>query len=206
MPKKVQETQQEVCQKFVEEFKGNNPGLVAKYVTVKYILIRCNVAMDHRGDVEEHTWQTHGVDLNEIELETTIQVNEGEALVLSEALNFKELSLEGRRQIFDSWFDALAANGTVTRVESRENAKIHRHKAGNFLKALKPAIGNDFFQKVYYQLTRQLKENDLYLGFTYLWQSRYHHKTRRFRGKKQQANKRIPKIPLSIQGCRSSPG
>ena len=125
--------------------------------------------MDHRGDVEEHTWQTHRVELSEIELEATIQVNEGEALILSEALNFKELSIEGRRQIFDSWFDTLAANGTVTRVESRENAKIQRHKAGNFLKALKPAIGNDFFQKVYYQLTRQLKENDLYLGFTCRW-------------------------------------
>ena len=92
------------------------------------------------------------------------------ALVLSAALNFKELSLEGSRQVFDSWFDALAANGTVTRVESRENAKIQRHKAGNFLKSLKGAIGNDFFQKVYYQLTRQLKEsNDLFLGFTCRW-------------------------------------
>ena len=85
-------------------------------------------------------------------------------------MNFKELSLEGRRQVFDSWFDALAANGTVTRVESRENAKIQHHKAGNFLKALKGAIGNEFFQKVYYQLTRKLQEsNDLFLGFTCRW-------------------------------------
>ena len=126
--------------------------------------------MDHRGDVEEHTWNTHGVDISEIDLEATIQVNEGETLVLTASLNFKELSLEGRRQVFDSWFDALAANGTVTRVESREIAKIQKHKAGNLLKALKGAIGNDFFQKVYYQLSRQLKEgNDLYLGFQCRW-------------------------------------
>ena len=126
--------------------------------------------MDHRGDVEDHTWNTHGVDINEIDLESTIKVNEGEALVLTSAMTFKELSLEGRRSVYDSWFDACAANGTVTKVENRENAKIQKHKAGNLLKALKGAVGNDFFQKIYYQLSRQLKEgNDLYLGFQCRW-------------------------------------
>ena len=170
LPKKIHETQRDVCEKFAADNRDDNPGLEARFVTIKYILLRCNVAMDHRGDVEEHTWQTHGVNIDELELEANIQVNEGETLVLSAALNFKELPLEGRRQVFDSWFDALAANGTVTRVESKENAKIQRHKAGNFLKALKGSIGNDFFNKVYYQLTRQLKEsNDLFLGFTCRW-------------------------------------
>ena len=97
LPKKIHDTQKDVCEKFAVENRDNNPGLEARFVTVKYILLRCNMAMDHRGDVEEHTWQTHGINLSEIELEATIQVNEGEALVLSAALNFKELSLEGRR-------------------------------------------------------------------------------------------------------------
>merc|ERR1712015_206280 len=54
--------------------------------------------------------------------------------------------------------------------KNRENAKIQKHKAGNFLKALKGAVGNDFFQKIYYQLQRQLKDGkDLYLGFQCRW-------------------------------------
>ena len=58
------------------------------------------------GDIEDHTWNTHGVDINEIDLEAKITVNEGDALVLSSAMTFKELSLEGRRSVYDSWFDA----------------------------------------------------------------------------------------------------
>lgn len=110
------------------------------------------------------------MDINEIDLESTIKVNEGETLVLTPAMTFKELSLEGRQSVYDSWFDACAANGTVTKVENRDNAKIQKHKAGNFLKALKGSIGNDFFLKVYYQLQRQLKDgNDLHLGFQCHW-------------------------------------
>ena len=78
--------------------------------------------------------------------------------------------MERRRQVFDSWFEALAATGVITNVEGKENAKIQRHKAGNFLKILKGAVGTDFFNKIYYQLTKQLKEsNDLFLGFTCRW-------------------------------------
>ena len=42
--------------KFAADNRDDNPGLEARFVTIKYILLRCNVAMDHRGDVEEHTW------------------------------------------------------------------------------------------------------------------------------------------------------
>merc|ERR1712030_5770 len=115
---------------------------------------------DHRGDVEDHTYNTHEIDINEIDLESSIKVNEGETLVLTASLNFKELSLEGRQSVYDSWFDACAANGTVTKVENRENAKLQKHKAGNFLKALKGAVGNDFFLKIYCQLQRQLKDGN----------------------------------------------
>ena len=97
VPKKIHDTRQDVCEKFAAANLVGNPGLEPRYVTVKYILLRCNMAMDHRGDVEEHTWNTHGVDISEIELEATIQGNEGETLVLTASFNFKELSLEGRR-------------------------------------------------------------------------------------------------------------
>ena len=76
LPKKIHDTRNEVCEKFVADNLVGNPGLEAKYVTVKYILLRCNIAMDHRRDVEEHTWNTHGVDISEIDLESTIQVKE----------------------------------------------------------------------------------------------------------------------------------
>ena len=78
--------------------------------------------------------------------------------------------MERRNTVFDSWFRALAATGAVTNVESKANAKIVRHKAGNFLKVLKGAIGTDFFNKIYFQLTHLLKESsDLFLGFTCRW-------------------------------------
>ena len=96
----------------------------------------------------------HGVNINKIEMEATIQVNDGEALVLSSALNMRELPVERRRQVFDSWFEALAATGAITNVEGKENGKIQHHKARNFLKVLKGAVGTDFFNKIYYQLTK----------------------------------------------------
>ena len=119
--------------------------------------------MDHRGDVEDHTWNTHGVDLNEIDLESSIKVNESEALVLSAAMTFKELSLEGRKSVYNSWFDACAANGTVTKLENRENAKIQKHKAGNFLKALKTLNMPAFTNIINFILTNFLFQIYLFL-------------------------------------------
>ena len=82
-------------------------------------------------------------------MEATIQVNESEVLILSAALNMRELPVERRNQVFDSWFGALAATGAVTNVESKANAKIQRHKSVNYLKVLKGAVGTDFFNKIY---------------------------------------------------------
>ena len=146
LPKKIHDIRNEECDKFVTEFTGANAGLKREYVTVRFLLMRCNFAMNHRSDVEDHTYYTHGLDINELRVEAIIKVNEAEALVLTPALNFKDLSKEGRQSVFDSWFDSCTANGTVTSVENKENAKIQRHKAGNLLKALKASIGNNFFK------------------------------------------------------------
>ena len=43
---------------------------------------------------------THGVDLNELDIEASIVVHEGETLVLTPALNLKEMSLEGRNGVY----------------------------------------------------------------------------------------------------------
>ena len=172
LPKMVHDTVDEEVNKFVEQKLPNNPGLAVEHVTVRFILMRCNFGMDHRGDVEDHTYYTHGVDLNELDMEASIVVHEGETLVLTPALNLKEMSLEGRNGVYESWFDASAANGTVTKVENRANAKIQKHKAGNLLKALKAAVGSDFYFKIYYHLQNKLKEgatHDLLLGFQCKW-------------------------------------
>ena len=95
LPKAVRDLKDEVSESFVNEFKDNNPGLATEHVTIKYILMRCNFPMDHRADVEEHTFYTHGMELSEVKIETKIKVNEAEALVLTPALNFKDLSREG---------------------------------------------------------------------------------------------------------------
>ena len=71
-----------------------------------------------------------------------------------------------------SWFNSCAATGTITVVEGQYNAKILRHKSANFLTVLKGAIGNDFFNKVYYQLSTIIKESsDLLFGFSCKWSS-----------------------------------
>ena len=97
-------------------------------------------------------------------------MNDTEVLVLAKATNICELPTERRRQVLDSWFGALAATGAITDVEGKVNAKIQHHKAGNFLTVLKGAIGSDFFNKVYYQLTALLKDSsDLFLAFSCRW-------------------------------------
>ena len=96
LPKKVHDTRHAISTKFAADNVTNNPGLTAGHVTIKWILMRCNIAMDHRGDVEEHTLHTHGVNINEIEREALIQVNDTEVLVLSSATNMRELPTERR--------------------------------------------------------------------------------------------------------------
>ena len=170
LPKKVRDLKDEESEKFVNEFKGNNPGLAKEHVTIKYILMRCNFPMDHRADVEEHTFYTHGMEMSEVKIETRIKVNEAEALVLTPAMNFKDLSREGRIEVYDSWYSSSVANATVTSTENKDNSKIQKHKAGPFLKALKTAITQEYFNNFYYQLQRNLKEGDnLMLGFQCKW-------------------------------------
>ena len=156
LPKNVFAIRDEECDKFVTEFAATNEGLRKEYLTARFILMRCNFGMNHRADVEDHTFYTHGMDISELTVESIIKVNEAETLVLTPALNFKDLSQEGRQSVFDSWFESCTANGTLTSVENKENAKIQRHKASNLLVALKGALGKDFYQNVYYQLQKNL--------------------------------------------------
>ena len=79
--------------------------------------------MNHRGDVEDHTFYTHGVDINELTVESIIKVNEAEALVLTPALNFKDLSQEGRQSVFDSWFESCTANGKIKKTQKYRDIK-----------------------------------------------------------------------------------
>ena len=66
LPKKIHETRMAVAAKYVADNSTRNPDLAIQHITIKYVLMRCNRALDHRGDVEEHTLQTHGININEI--------------------------------------------------------------------------------------------------------------------------------------------
>ena len=87
LPKKIHDTKNEIATKFV----ADNAGLVTGHATIKWILMRCNIALDHRGDIEEHTTHRHSININELEREASIQVNDTEVLVLSKATNMCEL-------------------------------------------------------------------------------------------------------------------
>ena len=170
LPINVFKTRDEEIEKFIADNIAEFEALKKEHVTCKFIMMRCNYGMKHRADVECHTYHTHGMDVSELLVESIIKVNEAEVLVLTTALNFKDLSQEGRQLVFDSWFGSCTANGTLTNVENKENAKVQRHKAGALLVALKAALGNDFYQTVYYQLQRDLKEGDnLHMGFQCTW-------------------------------------
>ena len=52
------------------------------------------MARDNLGDIEEHTDHTHGVNINEIERESSIQVNDTEVLNIAKATNICELPTE----------------------------------------------------------------------------------------------------------------
>ena len=63
LPKKIHDTKIAECTSFVTEKVSTNPGLELKYVTIKFILMRCNVPLEHRGDVEDHTWFLSPLDM-----------------------------------------------------------------------------------------------------------------------------------------------
>ena len=53
--------------------------------------MKCNIFLDTRGDIEEHTAHTHGININKLGMEVTIKVNDTEVLVLSKSPNICEL-------------------------------------------------------------------------------------------------------------------
>ena len=172
VPRLVFESADTEIAKFVEEFKDDNPGLTAGHVQIRYILMRCNFGLGHRGDVEDHVHFTHGVDLNSLEIAPTIVVNNAEKLVLAPALNLKDMSRESRFGIYECWFNGSIANGTVTMLENKENAKIVKHKAGDLLKAVKTAVGTDMYNKIFYHLQNSVEDGvtqNISLGFTCKW-------------------------------------
>ena len=79
----VHDTRDAIASKFVTDYRTGNPGLAEGQVTIKWILMRCNMVLDNRGDIEEHTAHTHGLNINEIERESSIKVNDTEVLILS---------------------------------------------------------------------------------------------------------------------------
>ena len=48
LPKKIHETRMAVAAKYVADNSTGNPGLSIQHVTIKYVLMRCNRALDHR--------------------------------------------------------------------------------------------------------------------------------------------------------------
>ena len=73
LPKAIFDMKEEVSKKFVDDFKTDNAGLAYENVKVSYILMRCNLALDNRADVEEHTYHTHGMEMSRIKKETIIK-------------------------------------------------------------------------------------------------------------------------------------
>ena len=87
----MHDTTNTIAEKFVTDNIAEYPGLTKGHVTIKWILMRCNLALDNRGDIKEHTSCTHGIDINALEREVTIKVNESDVLVLANAKNICEL-------------------------------------------------------------------------------------------------------------------
>ena len=56
VPKLVYDSVDEEITKFVEANAPDNPGLTSDHVTVRFILMRCNLGLGHRGDVEDLCW------------------------------------------------------------------------------------------------------------------------------------------------------
>ena len=78
LPKDVFKTRDEEVEKFVAENVAAYEELKKEHVTVKFIMMRCNYGMNHRADVEDHTYHTHGMDVSELLIESIIKVNEAE--------------------------------------------------------------------------------------------------------------------------------
>ena len=121
LPKKVHDTRHAISTKFAADNVTNNPGLTAGHITIKWILLRCNIAMDHRGDVEEHTLHTHGVNINEIEREAPIQVND---TLMSHRtdhqVKVREVSKTSKLQRTDRQTDILTSICSTRRVKGHK--------------------------------------------------------------------------------------
>ena len=83
LPKIVHDTTNAIAEKFVVDNGTSNPGLAKGHVTIKWFLMRCNLALDNRGDIEEHMSHMHGININQLDREVSIKVNESDVLVLA---------------------------------------------------------------------------------------------------------------------------
>ena len=91
LPKKVFEQTTSIAQKFVTDNCVEHQRLTAGNVTVKWILFKCNIQLDTRGDIEEHSAHTHGININKLKREASIKVNDSAVLQLAKCTTVSEL-------------------------------------------------------------------------------------------------------------------
>ena len=113
LPKKVYQQTATIAQKFVTYNRGDHPRLTTGNVTMKWILLKCNIHLDTREDIEEHTAHTHGININKLKREASIKVNDSAVLQLAKCTTVSELPTEKRRRLVNSWFNSCASTGTI---------------------------------------------------------------------------------------------
>ena len=96
LPRKVFEKVAAIAQKFVVDNRDTYPRLTIRNITMKWILLKCNIHIDTRGDIEEHTAHTHGININKLRREAIIKVNDSAVLSLAKCTNVSELPTEKR--------------------------------------------------------------------------------------------------------------
>ena len=91
LPKKVYQQTTLIAQKFVAGHAIDHPRLTAGNVTIKWILLKCNIHLDTCGDIEEHSAHTHGININKLRTEASLRVNDSAVLQLAKCTTISEL-------------------------------------------------------------------------------------------------------------------
>ena len=130
------------------------------------------VSLCEQKEIIEHCQDAHSVNIHKMQVERTIPVDPNAAknpLVLDQCLDYEAKSEAKKEVMLTAWWTKCVGQGIFSQNTGRENSNLDANVNDKFMKAMKVAVGNDFFEKFEMHLKVVLDGTDFDHSFSCKW-------------------------------------
>ena len=115
--------------KFLEEKRVEYPHLQMEDLQIEWITLLCHEELTSQGDIDDHMWLSHGLEMSEMRDEIRIQKNKTPKLSLKEANNLKELSEKSLNHLMEAWTrEAGVKTISLGQIERNSEERVGRRQ------------------------------------------------------------------------------